>query len=83
MEEACVRSEQGVAITVQSIVRLVVLENAEKFVSMIKSPKGEKFLERWIKQLKADAIRHRKLKSEVGYLDHEKAEMKEELEDAA
>ena len=112
MEGACVRSEQGVAITlflltcvdslfhmeiaklvsansqsepitVQSIVRLAVLENAENFVRVIKSPSGEKFLERWIKQLKADAVRHRKVKSEVGYLDHVKAETEEELDNVA
>jgi len=112
MEGACVRSEQGVAITlflltcvdslfhmeiaklvsansqsepitVQSVVRLAVLENAENFVRVIKSPSGEKFLERWIKQLKADAVRHRKVKSEVGYLDHVKTKTKEELDNVA
>ena len=112
MEGACVRSEQGVAITlflltcvdslfhkeiaklvsvnsksepitVQSVVRLAVLENAEKFVSLIKSPEGEKFLDRWIKQLKADAVRQRKVKSEVGYLDQEKVEFNKKLKDVA
>ena len=112
MEGACVRSKQGVAITlflltcvdslfhkeiaklvsansqsepitVQSIVRLAALENAENFVRVIKSPNGEKFLERWIKQLKADVVRHRKVKSEVGYLDHVKTKTKEELYNVA
>ncbi len=78
MEGACVRSKQGVAITlflltcvdslfhmqiaklvsenlqsgpitVQSIVRLAVLENAENSVNLIKSSKGETFLKWWIK----------------------------------
>jgi len=111
MEGACVRSKQGVAITlflltcvdslfhmqiaklvsenlqtgpitVQSIVRLAVLENAENFVRLIKSSKGERFLKRWIKQLKVDALRHRKVKSEVGYLDQVE-EVQEDLDDAA
>ncbi len=50
---------------------------------MIGSPEGEKFLDRWIKQLKADAIRYRKVKSEVGCLDQKKIETNEELENVA
>jgi len=69
-------------ITIQSIVRLAVLENAENFVRLIKSSKGERFLKRWIKQLKVDALRHRKVKSEVGYLDQVE-EVQEDLDDAA
>jgi hypothetical protein len=57
------------AITFQSVIRLAILENAENFVTLIKSPKGEDFLKRWLDQLKKDAIRKRKVKSEVGYLD--------------
>ena len=112
MEGACVRSKQGVAITlflltcvdslfhkeiaklvsenlqtapitVQSVIRLAVLENAENFVNLIKSSKGEKFLERWIKQLKADALRRRKIKSEVVYLDQHMQRVNEVLNDAA
>jgi len=112
MEGACVRSKQGVAITlflltcvdslfhreiaklvsenskaepitVQSIVRLAVLENAENFVSLIKSSKGEKFINRWITQLKTDALRHRKVKSEVGYLNQQIEGVSEVLDDAA
>jgi hypothetical protein len=112
MEGACVRSKQGVAITlflltcvdslfhreiaklvsenskaepitVQSIVRLAVLENAENFVSLIKSSKGEKFLKRWITQLKTDALRHRKIKSEIGYLDEQMEVVSKVLDDAA
>lgn len=112
MEGACVRSEQGVTITlflltcvdslchkeiaklvsgnlksepitVQSIVRLAVLENAENFVSLIKSSKGDRFLKKWIKQLKRDAIRSRKVKSEVGYLDQEIEETKEVLDNVS
>ena len=84
MEIAKLVSEnlQSGPITVQSIVRLAVLENAENFVSLIKSSKGEKFLKRWITQLKDDAIRYRKVKSEVGYLDQEMENTKEALADA-
>ncbi|MBM3301003.1 MAG: transposase [Deltaproteobacteria bacterium] len=107
MEGACVRSKQGVAITlflltcvdslfhreiarrvsvssqsepitVQSIVRLAELENAENFVRLIKGPQGEEFLRRWIEQLKAEAIRPRKVKSAVGYLDQELAQQTQE-----
>ena len=98
MEGACVRSKQGVTITlflvsyidslihskiaelaagnsksepltVQSIVRLAELENAERFVSVIKSAEGEKFLKRWIEGLRKDSIRKRVRRSEVAYLD--------------
>jgi hypothetical protein len=98
MEGACVRSKQGVTITlflvtyidslihskiaelaagnsksgpvtVQSIVRLAELENAERFVSVIKSAEGEEFLNRWIEGLKKDSIRRRVKKSVVAYLD--------------
>jgi len=62
---------------------LAVLENAEKFVSLIKSSEGEKFLDRWLKQLKADAIRYRKAKSKIGCLDQKKIETNEELENIA
>ncbi len=72
---------QSGPITVQSIVRLVVLENVENSVRLIKSSKGEKFLSRWIKQLKADAIRYRKVKFEVGYVDQVE-EVQEVLDDA-
>ena len=97
MEGACVRTEQGVTITlflltcidsllhmkivelasansetgpitVQSIVRLSILENARNFVSLIKSPEGEEFLDRWLTQLYKDAIRKRVVKSEVMYI---------------
>ena len=97
MEGACVRTEQGVTITlflltcidsllhmkivelasansetgpitVQSIVRLSILENARNFVSLIKSPEGEEFLDRWLTQLYKDAIRKRLVKSEVVYI---------------
>lgn len=112
MEGDCVRSKQGVAITlflltcvdslfhkeiaklvsinsqsgpitVQSIVRLAVLENTENFVQMIKGLRGKEFLDRWILQLKADAVRHCKVKSEAGYLDHVKMEEKDELDNVA
>jgi len=94
MEGACVRTEQGVTITlflltcidslfhmkiaklvsadsktgpitVQSVVRLSILENAQNFVSLIKSPEGEKFLNRWLAQLSKDAIRKRVTKSDA------------------
>jgi len=100
MEGACVRTEQGVTITlflltcidslfhmkiaklvsadsktgpitVQSVVRLSILENAQNFVSLIKSPEGEKFLNRWLAQLSKDAIRKRVVKSDVVYLDQD------------
>jgi hypothetical protein len=112
MEGACVRSKQGVAITlflltcvdslfhreiaklvsgssqsepvtVQSIVRLAELENAENFVRLIKSPEGKKFLQRWIDQLSKDAIRRRKVKSEVGYLDQGMGEIPDASDEAA
>lgn len=57
------------ALTFQSIIRLSIYENAESFVNLIKSPGGEEFLNRWLKQLKSDAERKRKVKSEVDYLD--------------
>ena len=98
MEGACVRSKQGVTITlflltcidsllhmkiaalvsadsetgpitVQSVVRLTILENAQNFVSLIKSPKGDKLLDRWLEQLRKDAVRKRVAKSDVVYLD--------------
>jgi len=50
---------------------------------VIKNPEGEKFLDRWIKQLKADAVRHRKVKSEFGYFDQKKIETNEGLENVA
>ncbi len=61
-------------ITVQSITRLAELENVEKLVELIKSPKGNGFLKRWAAYLKENAIRKRKVKSDVVYLDQEKAE---------
>jgi len=57
------------ALTFQSIIRLAVNENVENFVNLIKSPDGESFLNRWLNQLKTDAIRERKIKSEIDYLD--------------
>lgn len=111
MEGACVRSEQGVAltlflltcidslfhrtiaervsgdshaepITVQSVVRLAVVENAERFVKVVRSPDGRQFLDRWIEQLHREAIRNRKVNSEVDYLE-ETLESCEELSDVA
>ncbi|MAG13352.1 MAG: hypothetical protein CMN78_02020 [Spirochaetales bacterium] len=46
-------------ITVQSVVQLTTLENAQNFVSLIKSPKGDKPIDRWLEQLRKDAIRKR------------------------
>ena len=40
-------------------------------------------MDRWIKQLKADAIRYRKAKYEIVYLDQKKIETNEELENVA
>jgi hypothetical protein len=57
------------ALTFQSVIRLAIYENAENFVKLIRSPEGESFLNRWLNQLKSDAIRKRKIKSEVDYLD--------------
>jgi hypothetical protein len=57
------------ALTFQSVIRLAIYENAENFVKLIKSPEGESFLNRWLNQLKSDAIRKRKIKSEIDYLD--------------
>ena len=56
-------------ITVQSVVRLSILENAQNFVGLVKSPEGERFLDRWLAQLSKDAVRERVVKSEVVYLD--------------
>ncbi len=61
-------------ITVQSITRLAELENVEKLVELIKSAKGNGFLKRWVAYLKENAIRKRKVKSDVVYLDQKKAE---------
>jgi len=60
---------QSGPITVQSVIRLAELENAENFVQLIKSPAGERFLKKWLAQLQKDAIRKRKVKSAVEYLD--------------
>jgi len=65
------KNSKSGAITFQSVIRLLVLENATNFVNLIKSPSGEDFLNRWLKQLQSDAIRKRKLKSEVDYLDQQ------------
>lgn len=71
-------------ITVQSITRLAELENVEKLVELIKSPKGNGFLKRWVAYLKENAIRKRKVKSDVVYLDQKKAERgKEQLAKAS
>ena len=67
-ELAAGNSKSG-PVTVQSIVRLAELENAERFVSVIKSAEGEEFLNRWIEGLKKDSIRRRVKKSVVAYLD--------------
>ena len=112
MEGACVRSEQGVTITlllvsfidslfhkeiaklvsknlqsepitVQSIVRLAEIENVENLAKLIKSPKGDAFLKKWIKHLKDNALIKRKVKSEVIYLDQKVDGINEELKDVA
>ena len=57
------------ALTFQSVIRSAIYENAENFVKLIRSPEGESFLNRWLNQLKSNAIRKRKTKSEVDYLD--------------
>ena len=59
------------------------MENVENFVKLIKSANGEEFLDRWVKQLKENAIRKRKVKSDVIYLDQAIEEKKEELSDVA
>ncbi len=55
----------------------------EKFVELIKSPKGDAFLKRWVTYLKENAIRKRKIKSDVVYLDQKSEEGKEELAKAS
>ena len=43
-------------------------------VELIKSSKGNGFLKKWVAYLKENAIRKRKVKSDVVYLDQKKAE---------
>ena len=47
---------QSEPITVQSVIRLVELENRQNFIEMIQSIEGESFLKRWLTQLKGNVI---------------------------
>ena len=59
------------------------LENAKSFVNLIRSDEGDKFIERWLSQLQEDAVRERKIKSQVNYIYDENNNIKEELDDVA
>ena len=61
-------NSQSGPITVQSIARLCFLENAENFVEKIRSRDGNEFLDKWLGQLRDDAIRLRHVKSNVIYV---------------
>ncbi len=73
-------NSQSGPITVQSIARLCFLENAENFVEKIRSRDGNEFLDKWLGQLRDDAIRQRKVKSEVIYF---RDDCKEAVENVA
>lgn len=63
------KKSQSAPVTVQSIVRLAMVENAERFVKLVgDTTKGKSFLERWIGQLKEDVFRKRVQRSPVVYL---------------
>jgi SRSO17 transposase len=60
------KNPQSAPVTVQSIVRLAMVENAERFVKLVgDNNRGKSFLERWIGQLKEDTFRKRIQRSPV------------------
>jgi len=58
---------QSEPITVQSVIRLVELENRQNFIEMIQSIEGESFLKRWLTQLKGNVIIVQKVESYIEY----------------